>query len=155
LRITKLFATVAMTLLPFTAQADYVDTTWVVIGFKGEAWYANTSAVSGSSQRFYKGEAAGVFYQCDYAGQSSTYTTYTVNEFLANKEFELLKPAEAILRKSGKNIYVHRITCNGNDNPLKRKVLYPFITTDDRYNAYYIYEGGYFSLINKLGPQKK
>ena len=140
-------AVIGTLLSPGLARADFIDTTWTVIGWTGEVWYANTQNIVGKSQAFFKGEASGTFYSCDFAGQSSTYTTYaTVDAFLANPEFELFKPAEKDLRLSGPKVFVHRITCDGDGNPAKRRVLYPFVTTEKRHSAYYLYEGGYFSL---------
>ncbi|KQQ72437.1 hypothetical protein ASF70_12975 [Rhizobium sp. Leaf321] len=140
-------AVIGALLLPNLARADFIDTTWTVIGWSGEAWFSNTKNIVGKSQKFYKGEASGIFYSCDNAGQSSTYTTYeTVDAFLANPEFELFKPAEKDLRLSGPKVFVHRITCDGGSNPAKRRVLYPFVTTEKRHSAYYLYEGGYFSM---------
>ena len=46
------------------------------------------------------------------------------------------------------NIYVHRITCNGN-NDLNRKVFYPFITFDELKIAYYLFEGAIYKLQYK------
>jgi hypothetical protein len=129
------------------AKADFIDTTWSVIGFTGEPWFVNTQAVIGKSQMFNKGEARGVFFSCDFKGMSSSYTTYaTVDDFLKNPEFELFKPAEKELRLSGPKVFVHRITCEGDGNPKLRRVLYPFVTTQKRHSAYYLFEGGYFSL---------
>lgn len=131
----------------YPSKADFIDTTWRVIGWTGEAWYVNTKDIIGSSQKFYKGEADGIFYNCDFKGQSSTYTTYeTVDKFLANPEFELFKPAEKELNSSGPEVFVHRITCEGDGNPANRRVLYPFVTTSKRHSAYYLFEGGYFTL---------
>jgi hypothetical protein len=140
-------AVVVSASLPGNARADFIDTDWSVIGFTGEAWYADTKAVIGKTQSFHKGEAKGVFYRCDFHGQSSTYTTYdTVEAFLANPEFALFKPAEKDLRISGPKVFVHRITCEGDGNPRDRRVMYPFVTTEKRHSAYYLFEGGYFSL---------
>ena len=69
------------------SAAPFVDTNWKVIGYVGEAWFANPSKITGKHQYFFKGEAAWVFYACDFGGQSKTYTKYTPEEFLANKEF--------------------------------------------------------------------
>ncbi|MQX45739.1 hypothetical protein [Sinorhizobium medicae] len=143
----KLALMLVATVAAFPAKADFIDTTWSVVGWTGEAWYIDTNSVIGKTQRFYKGEAEGVFYQCSFQGQSATYTTYdTVDEFLANPEFKLFKPAEEALRLSGPQVFVHRITCEGDGNPENRRVLYPFVTTQKRHSAYYIFEGGFFSL---------
>ena len=59
--------------------------------FLGEAWFADTKNIIGKTQDFYKGWSKGVFYSCNYAGQSATYNSYTPGEFLKNEEFSLFK----------------------------------------------------------------
>ncbi|MDX0871185.1 hypothetical protein GOE00_31915 [Sinorhizobium medicae] len=145
--VFRAFLAAGTLVFPCMSRADFIDTNWTVIGWTGEAWYINTQAVIGKFQSFYKGEASGVFYECDFKGQSSAYTIYdTVEDFLKNPEFETLKPAEKDLRLSGPKIFVHRITCEGEGNPKDRRVLYPFVTTEKRHSAYYLFEGGYFTL---------
>ena len=88
------------------------------------------------------------FYSCDYAGQSATYNTHTIREFLVNKEFELVNQEKAFskvfeengLMNGNTKVFVHRITCNGS-KVADRKVLYPFITVDGSNKAFYVYEG--------------
>lgn len=141
------FAAALVVLWWAPATADYIDTTWSVVGWTGEAWYIEPQSVIGKTQMFNKGEAEGIFYKCDFKGQSSTYTTYnSVDDFLEIPEFELFKPAERELRQSGPKVFVHRITCEGSGRPADRRVLYPFVTTEARHSAYYLFEGGYFSL---------
>jgi hypothetical protein len=148
MKVFKVAAVLGALSTPEFAYADFIDTKWTVVGWTGEAWFANTQNIIGKTQQFHRGEAAGVFYSCDASGQSSTYTTYeTVDAFLENPEFELFKPAEKDLRLSGAKVFVHRITCDGHGDPDKRRVLYPFVTTEKRHSAYYLYEGGYFSLF--------
>lgn len=131
------------------AFADYIDTKWSVVGWTGEAWFVEPKNVIGRTQMFHKGEAKGVFYGCDFAGQSSSYTTYeTVDEFLANPEFKVFKAAEKDLKLSGPKVFVHRITCEGNGRAENRRVLYPFVTTEKRHSAYYPFEGGFFTLYS-------
>lgn len=139
--------TTTLTTVSSPVRADFIDTNWSVVSWTGEAWYVNAQAIIGKSQIFNKGEAHGVFFECDFKGQSSTYTTYdTVDDFLKNPEFELFEPAEKDLRLSGPKVFVHRITCEGDGSPNFRRVLYPFITTEKRHSAYYLFEGGYFTL---------
>ena len=42
-------------------------------------------------------------------------------------------------------IFVHRITCNGN-NGFDRKVMYPFITQNNSKKGYYVFEGAIYIL---------
>ena len=103
---------------------------------------------SASTRNFYKGWADGVFYSCDYAGQSATYNTHTIREFLLNKKFELVNQEKAFskvfkengLMNENTEVFVHWITCNGS-KVADRKVLYPFITVDGSNKAFYVYEG--------------
>ena len=125
------------------SAAPFVDTNWKVIGYVGEAWFANPSKIIGKHQYFFKGEAAGVFYACDFEGQSMTYTKYTPEEFLANKEFVRFND-DGIELGDGQ-IYVHRISCNGLEEAA-RKVLYPFVTQDNSNKAYYLFEGAIYIL---------
>ena len=95
----------------------------------------------------------GVFYSCDYAGQSATYNAHTIKEFLKNKEFELVNQERAFSKVFAENglvdestkVFVHRITCNGKET-VDRKVLYPFITVDGSNKAFYVYEGAIITL---------
>jgi len=93
------------------AFGQFIDTKWKVMDFLGEAWFADTKNIIGKTQDFYKGWSEGVFYSCDYAGQSATYNSYTRDEFLKNKEFSLFKKFK--VNFIDEEIFVHRITCNG------------------------------------------
>lgn len=128
------------------AKADFIDTTWSVVGYSGESWFVSTTDVIGRTQTFNRGSAEGVFFNCDFAGLSSTYTTYEPDDFFSNPEFALFKTEEDGMRLSAAKIFVHRVTCEGNGNPLHRQVLYPFVTNDARKSAWYLFEGGVFSL---------
>mgnify|MGYP001397323019 CR=1 FL=1 len=118
-------------------NAQYIDTKWTVTGYFGELWYAEEEDILGKQQEFFKGWADGVFYSCDYAGQSATYNSYKIKEFIENKEFELVNQDNAFskvftqngLTNENSKVFVHRITCNGK-KVVDRKVLYPFITVD-------------------------
>ena len=133
-------------LISFHASANFVETKWEVKEYFGEAWYAEPESIIGKFQEFYKGYAKGVFYNCDYEGQSYIYTKYeSLEEFLENKEFLLFNKYIGKIEKLGGNIYVHRITCNGN-NELNRKVFYPFITFENFNIAYYLFEGAIYKL---------
>ena len=132
---------------PSILSAQYIDTKWTVTGYFGELWFAEEEDVLGKHQEFYKGWADGVFYSCDYAGQSATYNTHTIKEFLVNKEFELVNQEKAFskvfeengLMNENTEVFVHRIIYNGS-KVADRKVLYPFITADGSNKAFYIYE---------------
>ena len=138
---------------PSILSAQYIDTKWTVTGYFGELWFAEWEDILGKHQEFYKGWADGVFYSCDFAGQSKTYNTHTIREFLANKEFELVNQEKAFskvfeetgLMSENTEVFVHRITCNGS-NVADRKVLYPFITADGSNKAFYVYEGAIITL---------
>ena len=127
------------------SHANFIDTKWKVSNVVGETWFSKSENIIGKYQEFYKGFSEGVFYSCDYAGQSATYNVYNLNEFLSNKEFNLFKKLSYELNLIDTKTYVHRITCNGN-NELNRKVFYPFITFDDLKIAYYLFEGAIYKL---------
>ena len=133
---------------PSILSARYIDTKWTVTGYFEELWFAEKEDILGKHQEFYKGWADGVFYACDFAGQSATYNTHPIKEFLVNKEFELVNQEKAFskvfeeigLLNENTDVYVHRITCN-EKKIADRKVLYPFITVDGFDKAFYVYEG--------------
>ena len=136
-------------------RADYVDTVWIVDSFVGDPTFADPKKILGQRQMFYKGSAKGVFYSCDYAGQTRTYNRYSFDAFLNNKEFDLFdKYKEQLFKIKNKiavpsEVYVHRITCNGKDDSKKRRVLYPFITLGDYekwQRAFYLYEEAIYIL---------
>tara|TARA_B100001115_G_C15548279_1_gene260921 strand:- start:160 stop:333 length:174 start_codon:yes stop_codon:yes gene_type:complete len=56
---------------------------------------------------FYKGNVKGVFYPCDYSGQTMTYNTYSFDEFLKHKEFDLFAKYEDQLFKIKNESVVH------------------------------------------------
>ena len=125
------------------AFGQFIDTKWKVMDFLGEAWFADTKNIIGKTQDFYKGWSEGVFYSCDYAGQSATYNSYTPDEFLKNKEFSLFKKFK--VNFIDEEIFVHRITCNGKKG-FDRKVMYPFITQNNSKKGYYVFEGAIYIL---------
>ena len=55
----------------------------------GEPWFADPSSIIGKDQEFFKGWAEGVFYECDYKGQSKIFTHYQLEEFLENLKLKL------------------------------------------------------------------
>ena len=139
----------------FPAKADMVETTWIVDSFVGDPIFADPKKILGQRQMFYKGMAKGIFYSCDYGGQIKTYNTYSFDEFLKNKEFDLFaKYNDQLFRIKNKpvapsEVFVHRITCNGKDNPEKRRVLYPFVTLGDSEKwkkAFYLFEEAIYIL---------
>ena len=149
---------------PSLVSAQYIDTKWTVTGYFGEFWFAEEANIFGKQQEISKGWADGVFYSCDYAGQSATYKTYTMTEFLRNKEFELVNQGNAFskvfaehgLMSDDTKVFVHRITCNGK-KVSDRKVLYPFITVDGSNKAFYVYEGAIIKLESdeKIWPLRQ
>lgn len=135
-------------LLTGKAHADFIDTTWTVVGFNGEAWFINPTSTIGKTQTFNRGSSDGVFYQCNFSGQSSTYTKYKNEDFFANPEFSLFIPLREEMTLGSNNLFVHRITCEGGDDPIKRKIMYPLVTNEARKSSWYMFEGGVFSLFN-------
>ena len=136
-------------LLAFTAapaHADFIEINWTVASFTGEALFIDPATVKGATQYFEGGYAEGVFYACDYAGQSMTYTSYAAADFLANPECAVFSTLDDPRFTLASEIFVHRVTCEGSGDPAARRVLYPFITTDGRDVAFYPFEGGIFTL---------
>ena len=146
--VSTILAAAFGALLFTPAQADFIDTRWSVVGFTGEAWFIDPQSVIGQSQTFNRGYAEGVFYNCDYAGQSSSYTPYDNEAFFTNPEFELFLPLREEMTLSSETLFVHRVTCEGGGNPAKRHVMYPFVTNEARKSAWYLFEGGVFSLYD-------
>lgn len=146
--LSTIFAATFGLTLNTPAYADFIDTRWSVVGFTGEAWYINTQSVIGQSQTFNRGFSEGVFYNCDYSGQSSTYNRYDNDAFFANPEFELFLPLREEMTLSSDTLFVHRITCEGGGDPAKRRVMYPLVTNEARKSAWYLFEGGVFTLYN-------
>ena len=151
--LKKVVALGLLLTFPSILSAQYIDTKWTVTGYFGELWFAEEEDILGKHQEFYKGWADGVFYSCDYAGQSKTYNTYIIKELLGNKEFGLVNQDRAFSKVFAENglinentkVFVHRITCNGKKIS-ERKVLYPFITVDRSNKAFYVYEGAIITL---------
>ena len=141
---TALALLLALTAAP--ARADFIEITWTVSSFTGEAWFIDPASVKGATQYFEGGYAEGVFYTCAYAGQSMTYTSYAPDDFLANPEFAAFATLDDPRFTLAAQIFVHRVTCEGSGDPVARRVLYPFITTDGRDVAFYPFEGGIFTL---------
>ena len=137
------------------AKADMVATTWFVDSFFGDPTFADPKKILGQRQMFYKGSAKGVFYSCDYSGQTMTYNTYSFVEFLKHKEFDLFAKYEDQLFKIKNEsvvlskVFVHRISCNGKDDRNKRRVLYPFVTfgvSEKWKKAFYLFEEAIYIL---------
>ena len=133
-------------LLATQAHADFIETTWTVDSFTGEAWFIDPAALQGATQYFEAGYAEGAFYACDFAGQSMSYTTYAPEDFLANPEFAAFATLDDPRFTLASELFVHRITCEGQGDPAARRVLYPFVTTDGRDAAFLPFEGGIFTL---------
>ena len=150
-----LLAPLILLTMLFPAKADMVETTWFVDSFVGDPIFADPEKILGQKQMFYKGSAKGVFYSCNYSGQTMTYNTYSFDEFLKNKEFDLFaKYKDQLFRIKNKpvapsEVFVHRISCNGKDDPNKRRVLYPFVTLSDSEKwkrAFYLFEEAIYIL---------
>jgi hypothetical protein len=147
-RVKALLACLFSLALAGPVHADFIDAQWTVVGFSGEAWYINTNDVIGQSQTFNRGFAVGIFYNCEYSGQSSTYTKYENDSFFANPEFRLFLAERDSMTLSSESLFVHRITCEGDGDPARRTVMYPFVTNETRKSSWYLFEGGVFSLFN-------
>ena len=151
--LTKVVTVGFLLTFPTILSAQYIDTKWTVTGYFGELWFAEEEEILDKHQEFYKGWADGVFYSCDYAGQSATYNTHTIKEFLGNKEFGLVNQDKAFSKVFAANgllnentkVFVHRITYNGR-KVTDRNVQYPFITVDGSNKAFYVYEGAIITL---------
>ena len=133
-------------------SAQMIDAKWTVTKYAGEAWFTEPDAFVGRTQRFYKGEAEGVFYSCNYEGQSMTYHRYEMAEFLTNKEFDDFAKLGNQLGITGETVFVHRITCNGKSEKTRR-VLYPFVTVEPGNKAYYLFEGAIYELERPVIPR--
>ncbi len=154
MRLLLLAPLILLTML-LPAKADMIDVTWYVDSFVGDPIFADPKKILGQRQMFYKGMAKGVFYSCDYEGQIKTYNTYSLDDFLTNKEFDLFaKYKDQLFKIKNKSlvpseVFVHRITCNGKDDPNKRRVLYPFVTLGDSekwQRAFYLFEEAIYIL---------
>ena len=147
----KLVLLLILAFLSNLSFANFIETKWRIVphskwkvsSFVGETWFSKPEDIIGKYQEFFKGWAEGVFYSCNYAGQSVTYNSYSPSEFLGNKEFSLFGETHVELNQH--KVYVHRITCNGK-NGNDRKVLYPFVTQENSRKAYYLFEGAIFTL---------
>lgn len=148
----KLLLVLILAFLSNLSFANFVDTRWKVLSYVGETWFSKPEDIIGKYQEFYKGWALGVFYSCNYAGQSMTYNVYSPDEFLGNKEFSLFGDKQVELNED--SVYVIRITCNG-DSIRDRKVLYPFVTQNNSNKAYYIFEGAIFTLVDEWSSNEK
>ena len=80
---------------PSILYANFIDTKWTVTGYLGELWFAEEEDIIGKQQEFFKGWSDGIFYSCNYGGQSATYNSYTIREFLDNREFFLVNQEKA------------------------------------------------------------
>lgn len=142
-KMKKLVLILILAFLSNLSFANFIATKWKVSSYVGETWFSKPEDIIGKYQEFFKGWAEGVFYSCNYAGQSMTYNSYSPSEFLGNKEFSLFGETNVELNQD--TVYVHRITCNGK-NGNDRKVLYPFVTQENSRKAYYLFEGAIFTL---------
>jgi hypothetical protein len=127
-------------------QADFLETTWIVEKFAGEPWFLDPSNFLGETQSFQGGYADGVFYACNYDGQSMTYTSYDVEDFFENAEFRRFESVHDEISLGATTVFVHRVTCARPDGESHPAVLYPFVTNDVRDQAWYLIEGVIFSL---------
>jgi hypothetical protein len=121
----------------------------LVTGFAGDAWFVDVQSAISQNQTSYRGHAEGVFYSCNYEGQSATYTRYKNNDFFTNPEIELFLPERETMTRKSEVLFVHRITCEGDGKPSQRRVIYPFVTKNIRESAWYLFEGGVFSLTTR------
>ena len=133
---------------PSILHANFIDTKWTVTGYLGELRFAEEEDILGKQQDFFKGWADGIFYSRNYGGQSATYNSYSVREFLNNRDFFLVNQEKAVtnvfaangLADKNTEVFVHRITCNGK-TVSERRVMYPFVTVEGSNKGFYVYEG--------------
>ena len=130
---------------PTLLYADFIRGAWEIQSFVGSQSFAKARPIIGKYQSFDGGWAGGVFYNCDFAGQVMTYTKYSLEQFLANKEFDVFKKYAKELEFDSNDIFVHRISCNGKKDE-DRALIYPFVTTDKRKKAYYLFEEAIYIL---------
>lgn len=157
IRLNTAFGHIRLVLLalPFWAcpsQADFIDTTWTVTNFTGEAWFIEPDRVIGQTQTFNRGFAEGVFYNCTFDGQTMAYNTYENADFFSNPEFDRFIALKDKISRGSHRVYAHRITCESHGHPEKRQVLYPFVTNETRSRAWYLFEGGVFSFSSASKP---
>jgi hypothetical protein len=145
----NMLAVGVVALLPSIVAADYIETSWRIENFTGDAAFLDASDVIGQLQVFEGGFADGPLYQCDFAGQYMTYSTYETAAFLANPAFSAFEPVREAISRTSTKVFVHRISCNGGGDDVARKVLYPFVTVDNVGVAWYPFEGGVFSLVSE------
>ena len=141
-----LILTMAFTRL---VEAYFIDTEWKIVGYAGEGWFVQPEQIIGQSQSFERGWAGGVFYSCDFAGQSMTYTEYSRDEFLQNKEFERFKTLQIELEE---DVQVHRISCAGQSSD-DRKIFYPFVTQGLSDTAFYLFEGAVYIMKKNISTR--
>ena len=122
-------------------NANFLDAKWEVIKFVGESYFLDTQDITKKYQSFYKGEASGTFYSCNYGGQVSTYTKYDVEEFFKNQEMKIFKKYSKQLGFASEDVYVHKVSCSNNN-----QVIYPFVTQENSKRAFYPFEGGIYVL---------
>ena len=122
-----------------------LDKKWKVKSYIGETWYAEPDTIIGESQYFEKGWGEGIFFNCEFKGLSKTYNIYSLDEFFKNKEFKLFKKLKDKIEFKDTNIYVHRITCEG-DGTKDRSLMYPFVTFENWNVGYYLFEGAIYTL---------
>ena len=87
---TRYIFSIFFLVFPSILYANFIDTKWTVTGYLGELWFAEEEEILGKQQEFFKGWSDGIFYSCNYGGQSTTYNSYTIREFLGNREFFLV-----------------------------------------------------------------
>jgi hypothetical protein len=142
---TLLCALLSFTTLAGVAHADFIETQWTVTEYRGDVPASERIKVVGKTQEFLGGWADGVFYACDYAGQTMSYEMYTPESFLANPDladYGFDRIAE--LLAGSKDVFVHTIRCEALDNPEARMELFPFVTTDQRTQAFYPADNGIY-----------
>jgi len=130
-------------------NANFLDANWQVVRFIGESHFLDPQDITEKYQSFYKGEATGTFYNCNYGGQVKTYNTYSYDEFFRNKEMELFIKYSEELKFEKKDIYVHKVSC-----AKTRQVIYPFVTQSGTKRAFYPFESGIFVLEYEKSHQE-
>ena len=140
---------VSLFLFPSISYSNFYDGIWEVTDVVGESWFSLKKRHIGKTQEFWKGYAGGVFFTCNYKGLVTTRDSYTIDEFLNEKEFRLFNKHKDELDMEGTEISVTRKTCTGN-YLASRKEMYPIVNFENWDKAFYLSNGVIFVMEQEL-----
>jgi hypothetical protein len=83
-----------------------------------------------------------------FNGQSKTYAKYSLDAFLLNKVFSLFKEYQSALGLNDKMTFDHGVSCDGLTVE-ERRVWHPFVTTENWWAGYHLYEGAIYVMTNE------